>query len=108
MSTTKSNANFGWSSAIDADNLRVGRLTGNYMRGNCRVDELAVWGSDQSANVSDIYNSGAPGDLDLLTPAPEHWWRMGDGDTFPTLQDKSGAHFIMYNMTAADIVTDTP
>jgi len=108
MSTTKSNANFGWSAAVDSDVLRVGRLTGNYMRNNCRVDELAVWASDESGDVANIYNGGTPDDLDLLSTPPTHWWRMGDGDTFPFLTDKGGATFIMSNMTAADIVTDTP
>ena len=104
-----SNGNYGWSGGIDADNLRVGRYaSGNYMRG-CRVDELAVWAGSEAANIADIYNSGTPHDLSLLTSAPDHWWRMGDGDTYPTIQDNVGsAHFVMYNMTAADIVTDAP
>ena len=107
---TWSNSNYGWSSGVDADNLRIGRYSsGNYMRDNCRVDEFAVWGSDQSANVADIYNSGTTFDLSTLTTPPDHWWRMGDGDTYPTIQDNVGsAHFVMYNMTAADIVTDAP
>lgn len=104
-----SNGNYGWSGGIDADNLRVGRYSGgNYLRG-CLVDELAVWGSDQSANVAAIYNSGTPHDLNALGTAPDHWWRMGDGDTYPNIQDNAGtAHFVMYNMTAADIVNDVP
>ena len=40
------------------------------------MDEIALWGSDQSANVSTIYNSGAPTDLSGLSPLS--WWRMGD------------------------------
>ena len=106
---TWSNSNYGYSSGIDADNLRVGRYSGgNYMR-DCLVDEFAVWGSDQSANVTSIYNSGTPHDLSALGTAPDHWWRMGDGDTYPTIQDNVGtAHFVMYNMTAADIVNDVP
>ena len=105
-----SHNNFGWSSSIDPDNLRVGRFSsGNYMRDNCRVDELAIWSSDQSANISDIYNSGTTHDLSELTASPDHWWRMGDGDNFPTIQDNVGnADFVMYNMTVADIVTDAP
>ena len=108
QSTTNTNSNFGWSAGIDADMFRIGRLTGNYMRNGCRVDELATWDSDQSAAVASIYNSGTPNDLSLLGTAPGHWWRMGDGDTYPTLQDSGGADFTMLNMTAADIVTDTP
>jgi len=106
-----SHVNYGYTGSVDDDNLRVGRFTsGNYMRG-CRVDELAIFNSDQSANVSDIYNSGSPFDLSTLTVQPKHWWRMGDGDTFPYLQDngtEANCIFQMYNMTAADIVSDTP
>lgn len=32
-----------------------------------------------------------------------------EGDTYPNIQDNVGtATFVMYNMTAADIVTDAP
>ncbi len=107
---TWSNSNYGWSSGVDADNCRIGRYDfGNSMRNNCRVDEFAVWGSDQSANISSIYNGGTPFDLSTLGTPPDHWWRMGDGDTYPNIQDNVGtATFVMYNMTAADIVTDSP
>ena len=110
QTTSNSHNNYGWSGAISGQNLRVGRFSsGNYMRDNCRVDELAVWGSDQSGNISDIYNSGSTHDLDQLGTPPDHWWRMGDGDTFPNIQDNVGnATFVMYNMAAADIVTDAP
>lgn len=111
QTTTNSHNNFGWSGSVPADLFFVGRRpgAGNYMRNNCRIDELALWGSDQSSNVSSIYNSGTPHDLSLLGTAPDHWWRMGDGDTFPTIQDNVGSlDFTMNNMTAADIVSDTP
>lgn len=107
-----SNGNYGWSSGIDADNLRVGRYaSGNYMQSSCKVDELAVWDSDQGSNVSTIYNSGTPFDFSTLATQPKHWWRMGDGDTYPNLQDngtEANCVFVMYNMTSADIVSDVP
>ena len=107
---SNANSNYGYSGGISGENLRVGRFaSGNYMRDNCRVDELAIWSSDQSGNVSDIYNSGSTQDLSQLSDAPAHWWRMGDGDTYPNIQDNIGsATFVMYNMTAADIVSDAP
>ncbi len=109
--TSNGHTNYGFSGAIKDELLRVGR-EGNeysYLRSGGKVDEVAVWGSDQSSNASDIYNSGTPHDLSSLTSAPDHWWRMGDGDTYPTIQDNVGtADFVMYNMTAADIVTDAP
>jgi len=102
--------NFGYSGGIDADNFRVGRYaSGNYLQSGCKIDELSIWNSDQSSNVSSIYNSGNTFDLTTLGTSPTHWWRMGDGDTYPTLQDQVGsAHFVMYNMTVADIVSDVP
>ena len=112
QTTTNSNANFGNTTSLSGQNLRVGRYTsGNYMRNSCKIDELAIWDSDQSANISDIYNSGAPFDLSTLGTQPKHWWRMGDGDTYPLLQDsgtEANCVFQMYNMTVADIVNDVP
>jgi len=112
VSTTNTNNNFGYSGSIQPQNLRVGRWNnGQYMRNNCRIDELAVWDSDQSANVSNIYNNGSPSDLSLLTTDPKHWWRMGDGDTYPYLFDngsEANCIFIMNSMTSADIVNDVP
>lgn len=110
-STTNSHNAFGYNGAIDADVFRVGRYSsGNYLR-DCRLDELALFDSDQSANVSDIYNGGTSKDLSTLTTQPKHWWRMGDGDTYPYLQDsgtEANCIFQMYNMTASDIVNDVP
>lgn len=112
QTTTNSNGNFGNTTGLSGQNLRVGRYnSGNYMRNNCKVDELAVWDSDQSSNVSSIYNSGTPFDLSTLGTQPKHWWRMGDGDTYPNLQDngtQANCILVMNNMTSADIVSDVP
>ena len=111
VATTNSHSNFGYSGALNVAQVRVGRLgTGSaYLRNNSKVDELALWDSDQSANIAAIYNAGVPHDLALLAPSPVNWWRMGDGDAFPTLQDSAGpCDFTMNNMTAADIVSDVP
>jgi len=110
-STSNSHSNYGWSGSVVGQNFRVGRFSsGTYLRDNARVNELAIWDSDQSGSVADIYNSGATHDLEQLTTAPSYWWRMGDGDTFPTIREVIGDtyHFTMNNMTAADIVTDAP
>lgn len=109
QTTNNSHSNYGWSSSISGQNLRVGRYaSGNYLQG-ALVEELAVWDSDETSNVTSIYNGGSTHDLTDLTSSPAHYWRMGDGDTYPTIQDNVGnAHFVMYNMTASDIVTDAP
>ncbi len=110
VSTSNSNNNYGWSASIDSDLLYIGKRPSNdYMRNNAKLDEIAVFNSDQSANVSDIYNGGVPFDLSTLANSPVNWWRMGDGDTYPVLADSIGStDFTMVNMTAANIVNDTP
>ena len=111
QTTTNTHNNFGNTTALTGSSWKLGRLANGsgYMRNSCKVDELALFNSDQSANISDIYNSGDPFDLSTLGTPPPYWCRMGDGDTFPTLQDVIGsADLTMQNMTVADIVNDVP
>ena len=50
---------------------------------NGSIDEVARWhDTDQSANVSAIYNGGTPTDLNTLPTQPTNWWRMGDNATW--------------------------
>jgi hypothetical protein len=55
------------------------------------IDEVAIWNSDQTSNVSSIYNSGSPDDLSSLSPL--HWWRMGDfeGGASSSVKDQGNA-----------------
>ena len=82
------------------------------MRNNCKIDELAIWDSDQSNSVVHIYNSGVPFDLSTLTDEPRHWSRTGDGtDAYPYLQDYGTEGTLIWemnNMTSANIVSDVP
>ena len=77
---------------------------------NCKLDEIALFDNElSSSTVTDIYNSGKPKDIsgeDYLVA----YWRCGDGDTYPTIQDRSSNSNdgTMTNMTASDITTDTP
>lgn len=87
--------------------------TANLMNGN--VDEFSVFTYTlTSGNVTSIYNSGTPTDLDNTSgvTAPVHWWRMGDGsDTITTINDvgtTGGIALAPTNMESGDIVTDTP
>jgi hypothetical protein len=67
------------------------------------VDEPAIFVGTAAtpAQVLEIYGgaagAGAPVDLSALAtmPPPEHWWRMGDAMTYPTIHDQGAA-------TAAD------
>lgn len=107
---SRSNAhnNYGYTGSIVGQNFRWGRFSsGNHIRGGF-IDEASIHASELSASdITSIYNNGSPRDLANFSPV--HWWRMGDGDTFSTIQDNVGtADMVMYNMTAANIVTDVP
>ena len=98
-----------------------------YSSGN--LDELAVWNSDQSANVASIYNSGVP---TTITGAVAHW-KLGEQATFSTnwtvpdavgsndgtsanmtIEDRVGnasnstSNAVSFNMTESDREEDTP
>ena len=98
--------------AMTGGSFKIGeRFVGqDYFLGN--IDEPAVFDyALTQTNVTDIYNSGAPTDLNSLTTAPAHWYRNGDSDTYPTITDIGSAASndgTMVNMDAADIVTDVP
>ncbi|MDB4326249.1 LamG domain-containing protein [bacterium] len=85
------------------ENPNTGLMVGN-------IDEFALWsGTDLRASAATIYNSGVPNDLNNngLT-APTTWYRMGDGDTAPTLTDNGsgGNNGTMANFTTFS--TDVP
>ena len=65
--------------------------------------------------ISVLYNSGEPtnlaADSGSYTSSGDltHWWRMGDGDTYPTITDNEGSEDgTMTNMTSGDLVEDVP
>jgi hypothetical protein len=77
------------------------------------LDEVAVYDVElTSSDVVEIYNGGAPSDLLRLDTSGDlvGWWRMGDGDVYPTLMDHSisGNNGTMTNMESADIQADVP
>lgn len=92
----------------------LGGLSDGSVFSNCNIDEVSIFDySLDATQVSDIYNSGTPTDLDNTSgvTAPVHWWRMGDGDTHPTITDvgtTGGNDGTMTNMESGDITTDVP
>ena len=73
------------------------------------VDEVAIFDSELSASdVTSIYNSGVPNNLNDLSTPPLSWWRCGDGDTSPTLTDNGsgGNNGTMTNFSTFS--TDVP
>lgn len=76
------------------------------------MDEVGLWNKALSASeVSAVYNSGAPNDIRLLASAGnlQNYYRMGDGDSYPTILDNQGTdNGNMVNMSSANFVTNVP
>ena len=91
---------------------RWGGLGGNNYNG--QIDELAFFDyALTSGEVTSIYNSGCPNNLmELADPKkPEHYYRNGDNDTYPTITDigqTAGNNGTMANAESIDLVTNTP
>ena len=70
----------------------IGRASTYEFDGN--IDEVAFWDSDQSANVSTIFNGGVPNDISALSPLS--WWRAEqvtfDGTNWTLIDQGSGAN----------------
>jgi hypothetical protein len=63
----------------------------NYFDGH--MDEVSIWSDDlTAAEVTSIFNGGTPADLESHSAASKllSWWRMGDGDSYPTITDQVG------------------
>ena len=69
--------------ATGTEDLIIGE---NYYNSNCKVDEVALWTTDQRAEVSTVYNSGVPNNLDDLTTPPTAWYRMGENGVYKSPQ----------------------
>ena len=81
---------------------------------NGLMDEIAIWsGTDLRSESSNIYNGGVPFDLSTYSTIPNHYYRMGDNDTWGgsswTISDNTGSYNLTStNMEEADRVTDIP
>lgn len=97
------------SGANPSDNIfRVGRASNvhnNYYDGT--MNQIAIWDTDQSANIADIYNSGSTQNLSDLTTAPTHYYEIETSVT--TITDIEGnADLTGYNFVSSNLVTNTP
>jgi hypothetical protein len=81
------------------------------------IDDVAIWDVVLNAtNVTAIYNSGQP--FNLASDSGNYnqsgnlvgYWLMGDGDTYPTITDRSSNSNdgTMTNMAEGDIETEAP
>jgi hypothetical protein len=110
LDTTPGSAAVSNSILSGQDAMLGARNTGFFYSGY--MDEVGIWNKALSAaEVSAIYNSGAPNDIRLLASAGnlQNYYRMGDGDSYPTILDNQGTdNGNMVNMSASNFVTNVP
>jgi len=107
QSTSNTHSNYGYSGALVGQNFRFGRFASGTYAKDMLYNQMAIWGSDQSANVADIYNGGVTQDLSLLSDTPEHYYEIETSTS--TVQDLIGnAHLVGYNFSSNDLVDDAP
>jgi hypothetical protein len=117
QAVSNSQNNYGYTGSIVGQNYRFGRLvSGNYPKDGL-LNQLAIWSSDQSSNVTGLYNNGDTQDISVLQAGvgsmntnylePSHYYEIES--SVSTIQDLIGtAHLVGYNFTSSDLVTDTP
>ena len=86
---------------------------GEFIAGN--IDEVSVFNSELSASdITSIYNSGIPNNLNDLSTPPLSWWRMGESASWDgsnwTLTDQGigGNNATTQNMAEVSRVLDVP
>lgn len=81
-------SSIGTSSSSSTATVRQFARNGSYDPLGGKIDEIALWDSDQTSNLAAIYNSGVPDDLSSLNP--DYWYRMGDvnGSSGTTIEDQ--------------------
>lgn len=68
------------------------------------LDDIAIWNTDQTTNVSTIYNGGVPGDISSLSPL--HWWKFNEGSGTNVIDSGTGGNNGTIN--GATYSTDVP
>ena len=107
QTTSNTHSNYGYSGSVVGQNFRFGRFASGTYPKDMVYNQIAIWDSDQSSNVPDIYNGGATQDLSLLTDAPEHYYEIENNTT--TIQDLIGTvHLVGYNFNSGDLIDDAP
>lgn len=98
-------------SILTSDTAKMGVVgTSSYLNG--ALDEYSIWNKELSAaEVLAIYNSGDPGNLSNHSAYANllSWWRMGDGDIYPTVTASKGlVNGSMTNMASSAFIVGAP
>ena len=101
----------GYANSIVMDRFRICRGQSALYAPDDNMEELAIWDRNMKDYTTHLYNGGNAHNLAIMTHPPAHYWRMGDGDTYPNVLDSvggSGSNLTMYNMSALNIENDVP
>jgi len=105
----------GFSGAITDGIFRIGKnidSVGQCMDGSL-LNQFAIWDSDQSANISDIFGPGEPQDLSTAVftgggkVAPVHYYEV-EGSVTTIADINGGAPLSGFNFANTDLVNDKP
>lgn len=106
--TAVANANNGIASGISVL-FGASAAAGTVRKFHGLIDEITFWSTGfTQANWTSLYNAGHPTNPNSHPQAANliHWYRMGEGDTYPTILDRKGVNDgTMTNMSAASITT---
>ena len=94
--------------------FEIGKYTTSSANG--LIDEVSVFNSELSqSDITTIYNSGIPNNLNDLSTPPLSWWRMGEAATFDGIRDwnlvdqgTGGNDATSQNIAETERVTDVP
>lgn len=106
-----SDTSFNHSIGGNTNPVTIGEGAGSGERYSGLISDVIIFSDAKSAtDISNIYNNGMPKD-ESSTSNIAGYWKMGDGDYFPTATDSSGNgnNGTIYNETGAEMIQlDTP
>lgn len=98
--------------SVGARQVSTGSMT---LFAEVSVDELAIWdrvlSRSQATSLYAVYSSGNEDLTGSFSPAPVHWWKMGEGASINRIPDvgvSGSADLFTTNMEAGDIIAQTP
>lgn len=83
---------------------------------NGNLDNLSLWNVElNQTDINNLYDNGRPPNLSyhpryVATPSSlVSWWRVGESDVYPAINDTIGTnHGTMTNTEAGDVASDAP
>lgn len=102
-----------WTGSIATPQSKIGETTFGATDHNFfgKINNFSIYNSQLSAaQVTTLYNSGKPFDLNTFAVTPTNWWKLGasgssfDGTNWTVLDEVGTSNGTSANMTQADLV----